>query len=92
MPFRCWLAVCCPENEIVAIKQSVFQKKKPTCYSKLEFSVLIAPGGKILNTCAMQALHQTMGKIEILICTDPINTQYFLFPLFLERQGTSANK
>ena len=44
---------------------------------------LISPVGKTLNTCATQALRDISEKIKIVICTDSINIQYFLFFSFL---------
>ena len=65
VPLRCWLAVCCWENDIVMIKQSVFPRKKKQNLQdlNLDSSALISAGGKMLNTCAMQAPHGTMGQI-----------------------------
>ena len=69
---------------MVTIKQSVFREKKRKQNLRVTRTLpslfVISPGAKTLNTkCATQVLGEIMEKIEVVICTDPINIHYFLF-------------
>ena len=92
VPFRCCLGVCCRENGLVTIKQSVFREKRKKEKRNLRVTqtlislFLILPGGKTLNTCTPQALRYITEKTEIVIRTDTV------FCLFLFSWKSSENK
>ena len=69
----------------VTIKRVFQQKEKkkkltePACDSNLDFSVLISPGGKTLNSCTTQALRETMGEKWFALTLLIYSIFFFLF-------------
>ena len=70
LPFRCWFALCCQENEKVTTKQSILKQKKKKKKKESQLGLepvlvcLISTGAKTLTACATQALHRIIMQIE----------------------------